>query len=616
MEFSIFNAVPKSSMEYYSQANLTMELINLCLSYSTLFSSPFILLTIFLDSKFHNLRLITLLSSWSLLLSDLVRMLPTWIPSLLPNAFVIMVIGQVLNQIGGSFAYPTPSLVSATWFSAKERAIITAIGTESNYLGVAVGFLVYPLLITKGSDIPVVLLYLLIAQAICTLSLTVYFPARPPTPPSFSEALKHEELEKNRKESSASSHNLSAPTPASALPSATAASPTASSSSSSSSLLDSPPALPLPSSQLAFTETAKPSFYLTKVKPIIRVLCKPAIVLLIVAISLESAAAQAFADNVTYFYTVLDFSEFQGGIFAFVNSIASVAGTFCASFVAERLHRKHKWILMAIFILTDLSYVFFLFALPLPKFEPSSAFALSSQRKMGFNFVFQKHMPHTLSLLSSNMRAASSFTSSPHQLESSFISSSSSSSSSLSSSCYSTFSSSSTSLPVNPPLRSFPYWLFSLFIVFQGFAAGSPNGICFELGAEMTYPFSEAISGSTTMVLMQLLYTFILFVFSKTEIGWMAIVTLVASVLSTGCVVFMKVIYPRDILEKEAGKRAKEKEELSNAQFLSSQSSSHSSLGNSMPVEDKSNITGIDMDSSKYDDKIPLLGEEKPKYGN
>lgn len=120
---------------------------------------------------------------------------------------VVINIGQVLIMAGGPVALGAPPLVSATWFPPDERTTATAIGTLAGYFGIAIAFAFGPAMVPNkipashigNSSAPdavkimnqqltnymCVELGLCIAVFLCVL---LYFPSRPPLPPSLTSS--------------------------------------------------------------------------------------------------------------------------------------------------------------------------------------------------------------------------------------------------------------------------------------------------------------------------------------------------------------------------------------------------------------------------------------------
>jgi len=93
-------------------------------------------------------------------------------------------VGQCIASCAQTFILGVPPKVAFNWFGHSERATATSIGALCNQLGIAIGFLMSPAVVKKGSDIPTILLIDgVICTAVSTLVILV-FRGNPPTPPS------------------------------------------------------------------------------------------------------------------------------------------------------------------------------------------------------------------------------------------------------------------------------------------------------------------------------------------------------------------------------------------------------------------------------------------------
>ncbi|XP_077993120.1 solute carrier family 49 member 4 homolog [Glandiceps talaboti] len=132
--------------------------------------------------------------------------------------------GQIFIGLAGPVAMAAPTLISATWFPLHERTTATAISTVFSYFGVAASFLIGPLIVKDlpdgnntgyvincdllnnrfvGIDNPIHheeinqiwhLLYIECAwEGLLFLMTIIYFPAKPPLPPSISAGLQRME---------------------------------------------------------------------------------------------------------------------------------------------------------------------------------------------------------------------------------------------------------------------------------------------------------------------------------------------------------------------------------------------------------------------------------------
>ncbi|KAM7447983.1 Solute carrier 49 member 4 [Porites harrisoni] len=139
------------------------------------------------------------------------------------NATWLIHIGQFLNDLAAPVAMGAPPLVSSTWFPPHQRATATAISSLMSYVGISVSFGVGPFVLNPSevaeppnatmldvADVDNItnkmpwseavsiakrhiMLYMYIEFGLVSLlflCVLLYFPAKPPKPPSFSAAKK------------------------------------------------------------------------------------------------------------------------------------------------------------------------------------------------------------------------------------------------------------------------------------------------------------------------------------------------------------------------------------------------------------------------------------------
>ena len=124
---------------------------------------------------------------------------------------VFINLGQFFCMASGTVALGAPPLVSATWFPPSERTTATAIGTLVGYFGIAAAFAVGPAMVPAQTNVSIVsfsnstqyltklidqqiLQYTYCELGLCTVAFfcaLVYFPARPPLPPSLTSSTPH-----------------------------------------------------------------------------------------------------------------------------------------------------------------------------------------------------------------------------------------------------------------------------------------------------------------------------------------------------------------------------------------------------------------------------------------
>lgn len=164
---------------------------------------PWLLFMWLMDKK--GLRASLLLSALFMLLGSVLRSVPLMDETL--RRWLIHG-GQFLNGLAGPTIMSAGPYLSTTWFAPDQRATATAVASLFGYLGAALSFVVGPLVVPApnntqhttfwsagaGSDttikdrIQLVLYAELGAIALLFASVLLYFPSRPPLPPSVAAA--------------------------------------------------------------------------------------------------------------------------------------------------------------------------------------------------------------------------------------------------------------------------------------------------------------------------------------------------------------------------------------------------------------------------------------------
>ncbi|KHJ80576.1 hypothetical protein OESDEN_19748 [Oesophagostomum dentatum] len=97
------------------------------------------------------------------------------------------------------FTLGIPPRLAAVWFGPNEVSTACAAGVFGNQLGIAVGFLVPPLLVHNGTkeevafDLNKLFLCSAVLNSIILAVIICFFSARPPTPPSLAQITAQEE---------------------------------------------------------------------------------------------------------------------------------------------------------------------------------------------------------------------------------------------------------------------------------------------------------------------------------------------------------------------------------------------------------------------------------------
>ncbi|XP_036397993.1 feline leukemia virus subgroup C receptor-related protein 2 isoform X3 [Megalops cyprinoides] len=151
---------------------------------------PFIFpVTWLLDKK--GLRVIALVATAT-------NCLGTWIKvaSVRPELFAVTMLGQFASSFAQVFILGMPSHIASVWFGPEEVSTACSIGVFGNQLGIAIGFLVPPMLVPNVDDLDElarhisVMFYITAGVATLLFVLVVIvFQERPDIPPSQAQAV-------------------------------------------------------------------------------------------------------------------------------------------------------------------------------------------------------------------------------------------------------------------------------------------------------------------------------------------------------------------------------------------------------------------------------------------
>uniref|UniRef100_A0A668S9B5 Solute carrier family 49 member 4 n=1 Tax=Oreochromis aureus TaxID=47969 RepID=A0A668S9B5_OREAU len=163
---------------------------------------PWLLFMWLMDKK--GLRLSLLVSTLFMVLGAALRSIPL---TGQPLRRWLIHGGQLLNGLAGPTMMSAGPYLSTTWFPPDQRATATAVASLFAYLGSAASFIVGPLIVPAPNDtqalttisaavsdifirdrIQLVMYAELAAIAVLFGAVLLYFPARPPIPPSVAAA--------------------------------------------------------------------------------------------------------------------------------------------------------------------------------------------------------------------------------------------------------------------------------------------------------------------------------------------------------------------------------------------------------------------------------------------
>ncbi|CAG9534238.1 unnamed protein product [Cercopithifilaria johnstoni] len=147
----------------------------------------------------YGLRTSLILGSGGNCIGALIKMF-----SARPDAFWITFLGQTIVGFSQMFILGIPPRLAAVWFGPEEVSTACASGVFGNQLGIAIGFLLPPVLVHRGeaefvaSDLSRLFLISVVANTIIFFLMVFSFPKRPSLPPSLAQLRMLEDMsEKN-----------------------------------------------------------------------------------------------------------------------------------------------------------------------------------------------------------------------------------------------------------------------------------------------------------------------------------------------------------------------------------------------------------------------------------
>nr|CAD7592823.1 unnamed protein product [Timema genevievae] len=184
--------IPQVITRYYNVSTTLVDftsIIYLVIFVPAIFPASYILDR--LASLLMGLRWATLLGAG---LTALGAWMKVW--SVSPDRFLITLLGQTVVGLGQVFQLTTSPRMAAVWFGPDQVATACSIGVFGNQFGVALGFLVVPLIIKNhdtlldiGSDLSFMFYTLAGITSIVFIIVLIFFRNKPPLPPSLGQAL-------------------------------------------------------------------------------------------------------------------------------------------------------------------------------------------------------------------------------------------------------------------------------------------------------------------------------------------------------------------------------------------------------------------------------------------
>ncbi|XP_051502207.1 feline leukemia virus subgroup C receptor-related protein 2-like isoform X2 [Myxocyprinus asiaticus] len=183
IQYGIINNI---FMKFYNVTSFAIDWLSMIYMLTYI---PFIFpVTWLLDRK--GLRVIALVATS-------INCVGTWIKvaSVQPSLFWVTMLGQFVCSFAQVFILGMPSQIASVWFGSDEVSTACAIGVFGNQLGIAIGFLVPPVLVPNVDDINElaqhisIMFYITAGVATVIFVLVVFvFQDKPEIPPSAAQA--------------------------------------------------------------------------------------------------------------------------------------------------------------------------------------------------------------------------------------------------------------------------------------------------------------------------------------------------------------------------------------------------------------------------------------------
>nr|CAB3246502.1 feline leukemia virus subgroup C receptor-related protein 2 [Phallusia mammillata] len=128
--------------------------------------------------------------------------------------FIISFVGQTVAACAQSFILEIPPKIASLWFGPSEVSTATSVGVFGNQLGVALGFLIPPLIVPDSDNMEAIAagfrVLFISSAAVCTIVVFLIFffiRDKPPLPPSKASAVALQAESDNKEEHTSSFSN-------------------------------------------------------------------------------------------------------------------------------------------------------------------------------------------------------------------------------------------------------------------------------------------------------------------------------------------------------------------------------------------------------------------------
>ncbi|KAJ8736680.1 hypothetical protein PYW08_007336 [Mythimna loreyi] len=182
MQWIQYTIIQDAVVKYYGVSSIQVYWTSMIFMITYI---PLIFPASFLLDK-TNLRVTTIIGSFGTCLGAWLKVF-----SVPQDMFWLGFMGQTVVAISQVFILNVPPRLAAVWFGADQVSSACSIGVFGNQLGVAVGFVLPPMLVRASGTIPEIaadlrLMFYLIAgfTSVLFVFILLFFKAAPPSPPS------------------------------------------------------------------------------------------------------------------------------------------------------------------------------------------------------------------------------------------------------------------------------------------------------------------------------------------------------------------------------------------------------------------------------------------------
>ncbi|EFO25829.2 hypothetical protein LOAG_02657 [Loa loa] len=184
MQWIEYSVIAHIVVEFYSVSYVTVNWTSMIYMLTYII---FVLPASWILDK-YGLRMSVILGSGGNCIGACIKMF-----SAKPDAFWITFLGQTIVGFSQMFILGIPPRLAAVWFGPEQVSTACAIGVFGNQLGIAIGFVLPPVLVHMGaadfiaSDLNRLFLISVVANTIIFLLIIFSFPGKPPVPPSLAQ---------------------------------------------------------------------------------------------------------------------------------------------------------------------------------------------------------------------------------------------------------------------------------------------------------------------------------------------------------------------------------------------------------------------------------------------